>query len=71
MAYRYTTQKDLRKQFWLDNPSVSRRKITDYTGKGKMYTTDTRCAFGDWVDALETNGDISNTLANRVTLLGG
>ena len=32
------------------------------------YPADTRCAFVDFVDALARAGDISDTLAERVTL---
>lgn len=65
---RITTQKQLRAEFWRDHPKLSRRKITNYRGDGKMYTTDTRSAFVDYVDMLSRNGDISQELAERVTL---
>ena len=67
----YTTQKQVRDAFWHDhagNPNITRRRITDYSGKGKMHNTDTRCAFVDYVDMLSSNGDISDALAQRVTL---
>jgi hypothetical protein len=66
--YRITTQKELRREFWATYPNLQRRKITDYSGKGKMHVTDTRCAFVEWVDMLSRNGDISQELAERVTL---
>lgn len=63
-----TTQKQVRRAFWNDNPGLSRRKITSFDGKGKMYTVDTRCAFVDFVDYLQHSGKISEALADKVTL---
>lgn len=65
----YTNQKQVRAAFWeAGYPNVSKRKIRDYSGKGTMHDTDTRCAFVDFVDMLCRNGEISETLAERVTL---
>lgn len=64
------TSREVRRAFWRDHPRLSRRKITDYSGTGKMYTTDTRCAFVDYVDALSKSGLVSEAVANRVTLSG-
>jgi hypothetical protein len=64
------TSREVRRAFWRDHPDLSRRKITDYSGTGKMYTTDTRCAFVDYVDALSKSGIVSEAVANRVTLSG-
>jgi hypothetical protein len=64
------TSREVRRAFWRDHPHLSRRKITDYSGTGKMYTTDTRCAFVDYVDALSKSGLVSEAVANRVTLSG-
>ncbi len=67
----YTTQKQVRAAFWRECgsiPGVTPRRITAYSGKGKMHNTDTRVAFVDFVDMLERNGEISEALANRVTL---
>ena len=64
----YTTQKQIRAAFWEAHPDLPRRKITNYAGTGKMHQTDTRCAFCDFVDALNKDGQISDALANRVTL---
>ena len=61
--YTITTQKALRKAFWADNPSLSRKR-----GRDGDYTTDTRCAFVDYVDARSKDGTISRALAYRVTL---
>lgn len=63
-----TTQKEVRRRFWQDNPDLSKKKITDYSGEGKMYTTDTRCAFSGYIDMLCRDGEISQELAYRVTL---
>ena len=66
-----TNQKDLRRAFWQaheDNPNVTRRRITNYSGNGKMHNTDTRCAWCDWIDAMSKDGTISQELASRATL---
>jgi hypothetical protein len=66
-----TTQKQIRAAFWRDHQGIkgiSRRKITDYSGTGKMHNTDTRTAFVDYVDHLNKCGAISDELADRVTL---
>jgi len=64
----YTNQKQIRAAFWEAHPTATRRRIADYSGNGKMYTTDTRCAFVDFVDHLSRSGIISESLANRATL---
>lgn len=66
-----TTQKQVRAAFWQAHagmPGITSRKIRDYSGKGRMHNTDTRCAFVDFVDMLARNEHISEALANRVTL---
>jgi len=63
-----TTQKQIRAAFWATFPHLSRRTIPDYAGTGRMHVTDTRCAFVDFVDYLQTSGQISEALANRATL---
>jgi hypothetical protein len=66
-----TTQKQIRAAFWRDHQGIkgiSRRKITNYSGHGKMHNTDTRCAFVDYVDSLSKSGAISPELAGRATL---
>ena len=71
MPYTYTTQAQVRAAFWRDHEGiagVTRRRITNYSGNGKMHNTDTRCAFCDYIDALSKNGEISAELADRVTL---
>lgn len=67
----YTTQKQIRAAFWElheGRNGVTRRRITAYSGNGKMHNTDTRCAFVDFVDYLHRDGQISDALADRVTL---
>ena len=63
-----TTQKELRRAFWQQHPTLQRRKITNYSGNGKMHVTDTRCAWCDWLDAMSRNNEITQDLAERATL---
>jgi len=64
----YTTQRQIRALFWATFPDLSRKTIPDHAGTGRMYTTDTRCTFVDYVEELRREGEISDQLANRVTL---
>lgn len=64
----YTTQKQIRAAFWAAHPNFPRQKVPNYSGSGSMYVTDTRCAFSDFVDYLARDGQISEELAQRVTL---
>ena len=66
--YEFTNQRDLRRAFFAENPQASRRKIRDYRGDGRMYDTDTRVAWCDWLDYCERSGRISAGLAYRATL---
>ena len=67
-----TTQRQIRKAFWDMERSgyfkIQRKRITSYDGKSKMHNTDTRCAFVAFVDYLSKSGEISEALAQRVTL---
>lgn len=63
-----TTQKQIRALFWQTFPNLSRKKIRDYSGNGLIYTTDTRCAFCDFLDSLHRDGLISDGLADRAAL---
>ncbi len=63
-----TNLKDLRKLFWREHPGLSRKKIKNYTGNGTMHCTDTRCAFVDWLDAMQKSGQLTEGLAERATL---
>lgn len=62
------TQRELRRHFWRVYPDMDRRRIRNHAGNGTMYTTDTRCAFVDWVDMLAKSGEITPELAQRATL---
>ena len=68
MSYRITNQRQLRREFWQTFPELPRRKVTNYSGNGKMYQTDTRVAWCDWIDSLSKDGSISPELAYRATL---
>ncbi len=64
----FTTQKQVRAAFWemadsMNGDGITRRKFSDGS-----YSTDTRCAFVDFVDMLARDGQISEALAERVTL---
>jgi hypothetical protein len=63
-----TTQKEVRRLFWETYPDLNRKKITCYSGKGKMHVTDTRCAFVDFVDSLRRDGQITAEMAQKITL---
>jgi len=61
------TQKQIRVAFW--NTFCVDGIPKEYNGKRQNdLPCDLRCAFVDYVDHLQKNGDISETLANRVTL---
>jgi len=66
--YTYTTQAELRKAFRQENPDLDFGKIKNYRGDGLMHKTDTRVAFANWIDYLQRDGQISEALAQRVTL---
>ena len=79
MTYPITNQRDLRRAFWQEmdalqaagcNPrmNITRRRITNYAGTGKMHNTDTRVAWCDYVDAMSRDNQISQELAQRATL---
>lgn len=63
-----TTQRELRRQFWRLYPGLSRKKSVNFEGTGFMYTTDTRCAFVEFIDSLYNSGVISESLVQRATL---
>lgn len=71
----YTTQQQIRAAFWemVDEynaaPEVPRFHLTRKRLKSSGdYNTDTRAAWVDYVDALRKSGQISEALAERVTL---
>lgn len=61
-----TTQKQIRAAFWEAHPQW--RRIPKFARTLMDYPTDTRCAFVDFVDSLARSGEISEALAQRVTL---
>ena len=65
-----TTQKQVRRQFWLDHPSMEdQARLRGSKSKGQnAQVCDTRCAFVDYVDHLQWSGIITGALAQRVTL---
>ncbi len=60
-----TTQKQVRQAFWQGFPNGHPWRKKNRDGD---YCTDCRCEFVDFVDMLCRNGDISEQLAERVTL---
>jgi len=57
-------QKQIRDEFWNQNPQFKRspRKTQN------AYPADVRTAFCEFVDSLRRSGEISEALASRVTL---
>ena len=68
-----TNQKQIRAAFWEAFPDLPRRRYryspnrSDKTAE-LVYPIDTRCAFVDFLDQLQREGLISETLADRATL---
>jgi len=62
------TAREVRAAFWKAHPECRRKRIRDHAGTGLMYPADTRCAFVDFVDHLARAGEISESVAARVTL---
>lgn len=71
--YAYTNQRQLRAAFWAAHPTLPRRRHR-YSWRANdiraelVYPIDTRVAFVDWLDSLQRDGLISETLAQRATL---
>lgn len=67
-----TNQKQIRALFWESFPELPRRRYRYSPGRDKtaklVFPIDTRCAFVDFVDYLQRDGVISESLANRATL---
>lgn len=68
-----TNQKQIRAAFWQAFPDLPRRRYRySWNPRDKsaelVYPIDTRCAFVDFLDSLERDGQISEALANRATL---
>ena len=69
--YTYTTQRELIAAFWEDHPrlkALKKKTVTNYSGNGRMYVADIRCAFCDFTEYLSRGGMISDALAYRATL---
>jgi hypothetical protein len=60
------TISEIRASFWASYPEFKK----EYRTKKRQndYKTDIRCAFVDYIDNLQRNGDISEKLAHRATL---
>lgn len=60
------TQKEVRKLFWESFPEFK----PEYRTRKRQndYRTDIRCAFVNFVDDLQRNGDITQTQASNYTL---
>jgi hypothetical protein len=68
-----TTQKEIRAAFWQAHPDAPRRRYRYSMNRNDkiaplVYPVDTRCAFVDFVDYLHRDGQITQALADRVTL---
>ena len=63
-----TTQRELRRLFWEQHPDLQRKKIANYSGNGRMYVTDTRCAWNDWKDTMSKDNQISQEMAQNAML---
>lgn len=65
-----TTQKQVRAAFWQDHPSFDHqaREAGIRSKRQNEHCATVRCTFVDYVDVLEKNGEISEALAQRVTL---
>ena len=59
-----TTQRELRNRFWDANPELKRKPGATQND----YPTDTRVAWCDFVDHMQSEGQIPETLAQRATL---
>jgi hypothetical protein len=65
-----TTQKQVRAAFWIANPDFDfqAREAGIRSKRQNEHCATVRCAFVDYVDFLARNGQISERLAQRVTL---
>lgn len=68
MSDRITSARALRAEFWREHRHFSRRMIRDYAGTGKMYPTDVRVAWVNWLDSMRGEGRITTALENSATL---
>ena len=65
-----TTQKQIRHAFWTAHPHFEEqaRAAGIFSKRQNEHCATVRCAFSDFVDMLARDGQISESLANRVTL---
>lgn len=70
MKHTYTTQAQVRAAFWAAFPSFDEqaRAAGLRWKRQNEHCATVRCSFTDFVDQLVRNGDISEKLAQRVTL---
>lgn len=61
-----TTQKQIRESFWSGFPEF--REFYRKSWRQNRYHAEIRTTFVDYVDSLARDGQISETLADRVTL---
>ena len=65
-----TTQKQIRAAFWQQHPDLEAHALKwgIKTAPQNRHNATTRTAFVDFVDYLHRSGEISDALAQRVTL---
>lgn len=61
-----TTQTEIRDSFWHSFPQFAPERRT--RKRQNDYRADIRMSFVDYVDSLSRNGQITEALANRITL---
>lgn len=66
MNISFKTVSEVRKAFWSSFPQFK----AEYrkTWRQNQYKCDIRCSFVDFVDGLQKDGEITEKLANKVTL---
>lgn len=70
MKYSMTTQRQIRKRFWLEHPDFDFQcREAGILGKPQNeHCATLRCTFVDWIDSLQKGREISQALAERATL---
>ena len=65
-----TTQKQIRAAFWNTHPHMEEqaRESGIFSKRQNHHCATVRCLFVDFVDSLQRSGEISEALAERVTL---
>ena len=66
----FTTKKQIKAEFWAAHPHLAEqaREAGILTAPQNRHCATVRCAFVDFVDHLHRTGQISDALADRVTL---